>query len=106
MKLVVAVIKPFKLGACTRALQAAGVNEVVHSEARGYGRQKDHLTDYRDDRFAVAFLPKVRVEFVVSPDRLKPTVDAVIAACRTGRQGDGKIWVLEAKAVVSEPARA
>jgi nitrogen regulatory protein PII len=106
MKLVVAVIRPFKLGACLEALREAGVSGVLHSEARGYGRQKDHLAEYRDDRFAVAFLPKTRVEFAVQPERLKAVLEAVITACRTGRQGDGKIWVLEARAAMIEPARA
>ncbi len=98
MRQVVAVIKPFKLEACLRALQAAGIVGISHSEARGYGRQKDHLKDYREDRFAVAFLPRVRVEFAVAPEDLKRAIDAVLQACRTGRQGDGKIWVLDARA--------
>lgn len=98
MKLVVAAIKPFKLEACLRALHGAGIVHVVHSEARGYGRQKDHLADYRDDRFAVAFLPKMRVEFVVENEGLKQAVETLMLACRTGRQGDGKIWVLDARA--------
>jgi nitrogen regulatory protein P-II 2 len=106
MKLVVAVIKPFKLAACAKALQAVGVSQVLHSEARGYGRQKDHLADYKDDRFAVAFLPKLRVEFVVEPEQLKAAIGAVISACRTGRQGDGKIWVLEARAIVGQAVPA
>jgi nitrogen regulatory protein PII len=94
---VVAVIKPFKLDACLRALRAAGIEGVTHSEARGYGRQKDHLRDYREDRFAVAFLPRIRIEFAVEPEQLKQAVDTVVQACRTGRQGDGKIWVLDAR---------
>jgi nitrogen regulatory protein PII len=98
MKLVVAVIKPFKLQACLGALRGLGVTDILHSEARGYGRQKDHLQDYRDDRFAVAFLPKMRLEFAVEPDRLNAALEALMAACRTGRQGDGKIWVLDARA--------
>jgi nitrogen regulatory protein P-II 2 len=102
MKLLVAVIKPFKLQACLTALRAVGVHEVLHSEARGYGRQKDHLSDYRDDRYAVSFLPKIRLELAVPPEQLKAAVEAVIQACRTGRQGDGKIWVLEAREVLQE----
>ncbi len=100
MKLVVAVIKPFKLQACLQALAAIGVTQVFHSEARGYGRQKGHLSDYQDDRFALAFLPKQRIEFVVAPDAARAAVDAIIAACRTGRQGDGKIWVLATRAPI------
>jgi len=97
MRQVVAVIKPFKLNACLRALTEVGVTGVSHSEARGYGRQKDHLKDYQNDRFAVAFLPRIRLEFAVTPDGLRKAVDAVVSACRTGRQGDGKIWVLDAR---------
>lgn len=97
MKLVVAVIKPFKFEACLRALAELPVLDLVHSEARGYGRQKDHLQDYRNDRFAVAFLPKVRIEFHVENEHLKPAIEAICQACRTGRQGDGKIWVLDAR---------
>ena len=97
MRSVVAVIKPFKLQACLRGLAAVGVTDIAYSEARGYGRQKDHLTDYKDDRFAVAFLPRMRVDFGVAPDDLKRALDAVMQACRTGRQGDGKIWVLDAR---------
>jgi len=97
MRQVVAVIKPFKLQACLAALAQAGIEGVTHTEARGYGRQKDHLKDYREDRFAVAFLPRSRVEFAVEPENLKSALDALIQACRTGRQGDGKIWVLDAR---------
>lgn len=100
MKLVVAVIRPFKLTSVLNALRQVGVEGLCHGEARGYGRQKDHLADYKDDRFAVAFLPKVRVEFVVLREKLTQAVDALCAAARTGRQGDGKIWVLEASAPV------
>ena len=103
---VVAVIKPFKLDACLKALAAAGVVNVVHSEARGYGRQKDHLKDYKDDRFAVAFLPRIRVEFAVAPDDLKRALDAVMQACRTGRHGDGKIWVLDARTPLMEASHS
>ncbi len=106
MKLVVAVIRPFKLAGVLAALRKAGVDEISHGEARGYGRQKDHLQDYKDDRFAVAFLPKVRVEFVVLRENLATAVDAMCAAARTGRQGDGKIWVLEAQAPVRDAVRA
>lgn len=105
MRQVVAVIKPFKLNACVRALLNAGVEHICHSEARGYGRQKDHLRDYGNDRFAVAFLPRVRVEFAVSPDDLKRTLEVLIQACRTGRQGDGKIWVLDARTPMMEASR-
>lgn len=96
MKLVVAVIKPFKLNAALAALAAAGVADVLHGEARGYGRQKDQLGEYKDDRFAVAFLPKVRLEFTVEREQLKPAIEALRQAVATGRQGDGKVWVIDA----------
>lgn len=102
MKLVVVVIKPFKLQGCLAALAAFGVHQLVHSEARGYGRQKDHLQEYKDDRLAVAFLPKARVEFAIEDDRLAQALEVVCQACRTGRQGDGKIWVLEARDVAPQ----
>ncbi|MCA8914603.1 MAG: P-II family nitrogen regulator [Planctomycetes bacterium] len=106
MRQVVAVIKPFKLDACLRALAESGVSDVVHSEARGYGRQKDHLKDYKDDRFAVAFLPRVRIEFTVTPDDLRRVLDALMQACRTGRHGDGKIWVLDARTPLMEASHS
>lgn len=106
MKLVVAVIKPFKFDACLRALADLPVHDLVHSEARGYGRQKDHLADYRNDRFAVAFLPKVRLEFYVEHEHLKAALDAITTACRTGRQGDGKIWVLDARVAQAQAVGA
>ncbi len=95
MKLVVAVIRPFKAQACLTALRGVGISDIYVCEARGYGRQKDHLAEYKDDRFAVAFLPKVRLEFAVMRENLKETLVALMNAARTGRQGDGKIWVLE-----------
>ncbi|MBK9975589.1 MAG: P-II family nitrogen regulator [Planctomycetes bacterium] len=106
MKIVVAVIKPFKLDACLRALAAVPTQDLIHSEARGYGRQKDHLKDYRDDRFAVAFLPKIRLEFTVENEHLKAAIEAIYQACRSGRQGDGKIWVLDARAITPQAASA
>ncbi len=101
MKLVVAIIRPFKAQACVAALRSAGIADVYLCEGRGYGRQKDHLKEYQDDRFAVAFLPKIRIEFVVMREQLKASLDALRNAARTGRQGDGKIWVLEASPVTS-----
>ncbi|MBP9891504.1 MAG: P-II family nitrogen regulator [Planctomycetes bacterium] len=96
MKLVVAVIRPFKAQACLAALRGLGISDVYVCEARGYGRQKDHLAEYKDDRFAVAFLPKVRLEFAVLREKLKEALNVLMQAARTGRQGDGKIWIQEA----------
>lgn len=105
MKLVVAVIKPFRFEACLRALKDLPVHELAYNEARGYGRQKDHLQDYRNDRFAVAFLPKMRLEFQVEAEYLKSAIDAICSACRSGRQGDGKIWVLDGRVALPQAVR-
>ncbi|MCF6227850.1 MAG: P-II family nitrogen regulator [Planctomycetes bacterium] len=104
MKVIIAVIKPFKLNACLKSLADAGFADISHSEARGYGRQKDHLRDYKDDSYAVAFLPKIRLELTVQPADAKKAIEAITKICRTGRQGDGKIWVLAAKAPIRQGA--
>ena len=93
MKLVIAVIKPFKLDEVRDALTAIGVSGMTVAEVKGYGRQKGHKEVYRGAEYAVNFLPKVRVEIAVSTDRAGKVVDAVKAAARTGQIGDGKIFV-------------
>ncbi len=95
MKRLTLVVKPFKVGAVVRALIDAGATELTLAEARGYGRQKGHLDLYRDDSTHVTFLPKVRLECAVGDERLAPAIDAAINAARTGRIGDGKIFVEE-----------
>ena len=92
MKKVTVVVKPFKVDAVARALSGAGALALTLTEARGYGRQKGHLELYRGDSAAVTFLPKVRLECVVDA-----AVEAAIQAARTGRIGDGKIFVEEAE---------
>jgi nitrogen regulatory protein P-II 2 len=93
MKLVIAVIKPFKLAEVRDALTRIGVHGMTVSEVKGYGRQKGHMEIYRGAEYAVNFLPKVRMEVAVSSEQIEQVVDALTAAARTGQIGDGKIFV-------------
>jgi nitrogen regulatory protein P-II 1 len=100
MKKIEAVIKPFKLDEVKEALQAMGVQGMTVLEAKGYGRQKGHTELYRGAEYVVDFLPKLKVEVVVSDDQLAPALDAIQSAARTGRIGDGKIFVSDIAEVV------
>jgi nitrogen regulatory protein P-II 2 len=93
MKLVVAIIKPFKLEAVRDALLAVGVHGMTVTEVKGYGRQKGHTEIYRGAEYAVNFLPKLRVEVAIAADEADRVVEAIGAAARTGLIGDGKIFV-------------
>ena len=93
MKLVVAIIKPFKLDEVRQALTAIGVHGMTVTEVKGYGRQKGHMEIYRGAEYAVNFLPKVRIELGVSSDQVDQVIDVLTAAARTGQIGDGKIFV-------------
>src|SRR3569832_999639 len=93
MKLVVAVIKPFKLDEVRDALTRIGVHGMTVSEVKGYGRQKGHTEIYRGAEYAVNFLPKVRIEAAVAADQADKVVEAIGAAAKTGQIGDGKIFV-------------
>ena len=93
MKLVVAIIKPFKLDEVRQALTAIGVHGMTVTEVKGYGRQKGHTEIYRGAEYVVNFLPKLRVEIAVSSDLAERAVEALTAAARTGQIGDGKIFV-------------
>ena len=93
MKLVIAVIKPFKLDEVHDALTRLGVSGMTVSEVKGYGRQKGHTEIYRGAEYAVNFLPKVRIDVAVPADRADKVVEAITAAARTGQIGDGKIFV-------------
>lgn len=95
MKRLTLVVKPFKVDAVVHALVGAGARSLTLTEARGYGRQKGHLDLYRDDSTRVTFLPKVRMECVVEDDQVRTAIDAAARAARTGRIGDGKIFVEE-----------
>ena len=93
MKLIVAIIKPFKLDEVRQALTEIGVHGMTVTEVKGYGRQKGHTEVYRGAEYLVNFLPKLRLEIVVASDLAGTTMDAVSAAARTGQIGDGKIFV-------------
>jgi len=93
MKLVIAIIKPFKLDEVRDALTAIGVNGMTVTEVKGYGRQKGHKEVYRGAEYAVNFLPKLRLEIAVATNRADQVVDAVKGAARTGQIGDGKIFI-------------
>jgi nitrogen regulatory protein P-II 2 len=93
MKLVIAVIKPFKLDEVRDALTRIGIHGMTVTEVKGYGRQKGHMEIYRGAEYAVNFLPKVRLEVAVSTEQVDQVVEALTASARTGQIGDGKIFV-------------
>jgi nitrogen regulatory protein P-II 2 len=93
MKLVMAIIKPFRLDEVRQALSSLGANGMTITEVKGYGRQKGHTEIYRGAEYAVNFVPKIRLEVAVADDQVERTVDAITAAARTGQIGDGKIFV-------------
>jgi nitrogen regulatory protein P-II 1 len=95
MKKIEAVIKPFKLDEVKEALQEMGVQGMTVIEAKGYGRQKGHTELYRGAEYVVDFLPKIKVEVVIADDQLEAVLEAIVGAARTGRIGDGKIFVSE-----------
>ncbi|OLL76629.1 Nitrogen regulatory protein P-II [Pseudonocardia sp. Ae168_Ps1] len=100
MKLVTAIVKPFVLEDVKGALEQIGVLGLTISEVQGYGRQKGHTEVYRGAEYSVDFVPKVRVEVVVDDALLDKVVDAVVEAARTGKIGDGKVWVTLVETVV------
>ena len=100
MKKIEAVIKPFKLDEVKEALQDLGVQGMTVLEAKGYGRQKGHTELYRGAEYVVDFLPKIKVEVVVEDSQLEPALEAITRAARTGRIGDGKIFVSEIAEVI------
>jgi nitrogen regulatory protein P-II 1 len=94
MKKIEAIVKPFKLDDVKEALQEIGLQGITVTEARGFGRQKGHTELYRGAEYVVDFLPKIKIEVVVEDKMVEKTVDAIIAAARTGRIGDGKIFII------------
>jgi nitrogen regulatory protein P-II 1 len=100
MKKIEAIIKPFKLDEVKEALQEMGVQGMTVLEAKGYGRQKGHTELYRGAEYVVDFLPKIKVEVVVEDSQLEPALEAITRAARTGRIGDGKIFVSEIAEVI------
>src|ERR1700712_3840365 len=93
MKLITAIIKPFKLDEVRESLSALGVQGMTVTEVKGYGRQKGHTEIYRGAEYAVSFLPKLKIEVAVASDLVDRTIEAISAAARTGQIGDGKIFV-------------
>jgi nitrogen regulatory protein P-II 2 len=93
MKLITAIVKPFKLDEVREALSNLGVNGLTVTEVKGFGRQKGHTELYRGAEYVVDFLPKVRIEAAVSDDMVDNVIDAIQQAARTGKIGDGKIFV-------------
>jgi nitrogen regulatory protein P-II 2 len=100
MKLVVAIIKPFKLDDVREALADVGVQGVTVTEVKGFGRQKGHTELYRGAEYVVDFLPKIKLEVAVADDQIERVVEAIQQAARTGKIGDGKIFVSSLEQVV------
>jgi nitrogen regulatory protein P-II 1 len=100
MKLVVAVIKPFKLEEVKEALSGVGIAGMTVSEVKGFGRQKGHAETYRGTEYTVDFLPKVRVEIAVADEVVPQVVDAILKGGRTGKIGDGKVFVSDLEEVI------
>ena len=100
MKIVMAIIKPFKLEEVRDALTGIGVHGLTVTEVKGYGRQKGHTEIYRGAEYAVSFLPKLKIEVAVSADQVSKVVEAITASAKTGQIGDGKIFVIDLEAAV------
>lgn len=100
MKKIEAIIKPFKLDEVREAITALGCSGLTVTEVKGFGRQKGHTELYRGAEYVVDFLPKVKVEVVVNDDMLDRVIDAIVTAARTGKIGDGKIFVLPVEQIV------
>ncbi len=100
MRLITAIIKPFKLEAVKEAFQAIGIDGMTVSEASGYGRQRGHVEVYRGAEYTVDLVPKVRIEILADESDVDRVVDAIVGAARTEKIGDGKVWVTPVERVV------
>ena len=100
MKLITAIIKPFKLDEVKEALKGAGVLGMTVSEVRGFGRQGGHTETYRGAEYEIDFVPKVRIELVVDDGSVEAIIDVIVGAANTGRIGDGKVWVTAVEQIV------
>lgn len=100
MKLIMAVIKPFKLDEVREALTQLGIDGLTATEVKGYGRQKGHTEIYRGAEYAVSFLPKVKIEIVVKADMAERAVETIRQAAETGQIGDGKIFVIDVQSAM------
>jgi len=100
MKLITAIIKPFRLDGVKEALKAVGVEGLTVTEVQGFGRQGGHTETYRGAEYKIDFVPKVKIEAVVADDDVDSVVDAIVTAARTDKIGDGKVWVTPAEILV------
>ena len=100
MKLITAIVKPHRIEEVKEALRDIGVNGLTTTDVEGFGRQRGHTEVYRGAEYQVDFVPKVKVEVVVADDDLQGVIDAIEKAARTGKIGDGKIWVTEVEQVI------
>jgi len=100
MKLITAIVKPFTLDDVRHAVEAAGVLGLTVTEVQGYCRQRGHTEVYRGAEYAVEFVPKIRVEVLVAEEFVDRVVEAIIGAARTGKIGDGKVWISPAEKVI------
>jgi len=100
MKLITAIVKPFKLDDVKEALKAAGVQGITVSEVKGFGRQGGHTETYRGSEYPIDFVPKMRIELVVEDSSLERTLDVIRESASTGKIGDGKIWVTNVEQII------
>lgn len=100
VKLVVAVLKPFKLDEVKEVLKDLGVQGMTLTEVQGFGRQRGHTEVYRGAEYEVDFVPKLRIEVLVDDDQAEPVVNAIVSSAATGKIGDGKVWVVPVETVV------
>ncbi|WP_328364629.1 P-II family nitrogen regulator [Streptomyces sp. NBC_00457] len=100
MKLITAIVKPYRLDEVKNALQELGVHGLTVTESSGYGRQRGHTEVYRGAEYQVDLVPKVRIEIVVEDAAADDVIDAIVKAAQTGKIGDGKVWVLPVETVV------
>ena len=100
MKLIMAIVKPFKLDDVREALVGAGVEGLTVSEVKGYGRQKGQTEIYRGAEYVISFLPKVKIEIIVPNDNVRQVIDVITEAARTGKIGDGKIFITSIDEVI------
>jgi nitrogen regulatory protein P-II 1 len=100
MKLIVAVLKPFKLDDVKEALKALGIHGMTLTEAQGFGRQRGHTEVYRGAEYEVEFVPKVRIEVVVDDSQVEEVTSAILDTAATGKIGDGKVWILPVEEVI------
>ena len=100
MKLVTALVKPFKLDEVKDALSTLGLNGMTITEVKGFGRQRGHTEVYRGAEYTVEFVPKVRIEVLADDDEARRVADAIVEAARTGQIGDGKVWISPVDAII------